>query len=128
MHDNQQDSEETMPVDSLLLHAPPAAEMALQLQLLYLAAIDFAARIAAVSYTSRILEHQLETASGTRYLRAYTDLDVILGLEKFVLKTMIFCDVTTVLNERAQLKMVIRSVPGSVALILGQTERQGLTT
>ncbi len=33
-----------------------------------------------------------------------------------------FHEVTTVLNERKHLKMVIRSVPDSVSLILGQTE------
>ncbi len=36
------------------------------------------------------------------------------GLQKFILKTMIFRDVTTVLNERKHLQMVIRSVPDSV--------------
>jgi hypothetical protein len=40
---------------------------------------------------------------------------------------MMFCDVTTVLNERKHFKMVIRSVPESVSLILGRTERLGLT-
>jgi hypothetical protein len=36
--------------------------------------------------------------------------------------------VTTVLNERKHLKMVIRSVPDSFSLILDQTERSGLST
>ncbi len=40
-------------------------------------------------------------------------------LEKNILKTMMFCDVTTVLNERKHLEMVIRSVPDTVKLILG---------
>ncbi len=37
--------------------------------------------------------------------------------EKNILKTMIFREVTTVLNERKHLKMAIRSVPDSVSLI-----------
>ncbi len=41
------------------------------------------------------------------------------GLESFILKTMLFRDITTVLNERKHLKMVIWSVPDSVSLILG---------
>jgi hypothetical protein len=45
----------------------------------------------------------------------------------FILKNMTFCEVTTVLNERKHLKMVIRSVPDSVSLILGRTEWPGLT-
>ncbi len=45
----------------------------------------------------------------------------------FILKTMMFRDVTTVLNESKHLKMVIRSVPDSVSLNLGQTECPGLT-
>ncbi len=44
------------------------------------------------------------------------------GREKFILKTMMFRDVTTVLNERKHLKMVIRSDSDSVSLILGRTE------
>ncbi len=47
--------------------------------------------------------------------------------EKNILKTMMFRDVTTVLNERKHLKMVIRSVPDSVILFLGRTEWSGLT-
>ena len=46
--------------------------------------------------------------------------------EKNILKTMMFRDEMTVLNERKHLKMVIRSVPDSVILILGRTEWQGL--
>ncbi len=48
----------------------------------------------------------------------------IFGRENFILKTMMFRGpgVTTVLNERKHLKMVIRSVPDSVSLILGRTE------
>jgi hypothetical protein len=42
--------------------------------------------------------------------------------EKNILKTMMFRDVRTVLNEIKHLKMVIRSVPDSVSLILGRTE------
>jgi hypothetical protein len=43
------------------------------------------------------------------------------------LKTMIFCDVTTVLNERKHLKIAFRSVPDSVSLVLDQMDRPGLT-
>ena len=49
------------------------------------------------------------------------------GREIFILKTMLFRDITTVLNERKHLKMVIWSVPDSVSLILGRTEWPGLT-
>jgi hypothetical protein len=42
----------------------------------------------------------------------------------FILKTVMFRDVMTVLNERKRLKMVIRSVPDAVSLILGRTEWQ----
>ncbi len=45
----------------------------------------------------------------------------------FILKTMMFHEVTTVLNERKHLKMVIRSAPDAVSLILGGTEWLGLT-
>jgi hypothetical protein len=38
--------------------------------------------------------------------------------EIFILKTMLYYDITTVSNERKNLKMVIRSVPYSVCLIL----------
>ena len=38
-----------------------------------------------------------------------------------------FRDVTTVLNERKHLKMVIRSVPDSISLFLDRTDRPGLT-
>jgi hypothetical protein len=56
------------------------------------------------------------------------DLDGrFLGLEIFILKTMMFREVTTVLNERKHLEMVIRSVPDSVGLFLGRTEWLGLT-
>ncbi len=41
---------------------------------------------------------------------------------------MMFCEVTTVLNEIKHLKMVARSIPYLVSLILGLTERLGLTT
>ncbi len=44
---------------------------------------------------------------------------VIILLEKFILKTMLFCDLKTVLKRKKYLKMVIRSVPDSVSLILG---------
>jgi hypothetical protein len=40
---------------------------------------------------------------------------------------MMFFEVTTVLNERKHLEMVIRSVPDSVSLILGRTKCPGLT-
>ncbi len=49
------------------------------------------------------------------------------GRENFIFKTLMFRGVTTFLNERKHLKMVIRSVPDSVSLILGRTEWQGLT-
>jgi hypothetical protein len=39
------------------------------------------------------------------------------GREIFTLKTMLFRDILTVLNERKHLKMVIWSVPDSVSLI-----------
>ncbi len=39
---------------------------------------------------------------------------------------MMFREVTTVLNDRRHLKMVIRSVPDAVSLILGRTEWMGL--
>jgi hypothetical protein len=39
------------------------------------------------------------------------------SLEIFILKIMMFRDLTTVLNERKHLKMIIRSVPHSVSLI-----------
>jgi hypothetical protein len=42
--------------------------------------------------------------------------------EKYVLNTIMFRDVRTLLNERKPLKMVIRSAPDSVSLILGRTE------
>jgi hypothetical protein len=48
------------------------------------------------------------------------------GWEIFILKTMVFREVPTILNEIKHLKMVIRSVPDSVSLILGRTERPGL--
>jgi hypothetical protein len=67
-------------------------------------------------------------ASGTRYQRACTTRMAVFwpGIF-FILKTMMFHAVTTVLNERAHLKMVIRSVADSVSLSLGRTERQGPT-
>ncbi len=43
-----------------------------------------------------------------------------------LLKTVMFCGVMTVLNERKHYKMVSRSVQESVSLILGRIERQGL--
>ena len=51
----------------------------------------------------------------------------VFGLEILVLKTMMFRDLTTVLNERKHLKMLIRSVPDSVSPILGRAECLGLT-
>ncbi len=48
--------------------------------------------------------------------------------EKNILKTMMFRDVTTDLNERKHLKMVIRSVPDSISLFFGRAEWLGLTT
>ncbi len=41
---------------------------------------------------------------------------------KNILKTIMLREVTTVLNDRKYLKMVIRSVPDAVSLILGRTE------
>ncbi len=52
---------------------------------------------------------------------------VIFGREKYILKTMLFRYVTTLLNERKLLKMVIRSVPDSVSLIFGRPEWPGRT-
>ncbi len=48
--------------------------------------------------------------------------------ENFILKTMMFRNVSTVLNERKDVKitMVVRSVPDSFSLILGRIERLGL--
>jgi hypothetical protein len=43
-------------------------------------------------------------------------------LKIFILKTMMLRDVTRLLNERKHLKMVIRSVPDSLSLILGRAE------
>ncbi len=45
--------------------------------------------------------------------------DCFLAGAKNILKTMMFHDVATVLNERKHLQMVTRSVPDSVSLILG---------
>ncbi len=42
--------------------------------------------------------------------------------EKLVLKSMVFSDVATDLNEREHLKMVIRSVPDYVSIIVDQTK------
>ncbi len=53
-------------------------------------------------------------------------LMVIFCRENFILKTMMICNVTTVLNERKDLNMVVRSVPDSNSLILGWTKRPGL--
>jgi hypothetical protein len=44
------------------------------------------------------------------------------GRENIILKNIMFREITTVLNERAYLKMVIRLVPDAVRLILGRTE------
>ncbi len=68
-----------------------------------------------------------DAASGTRYQRACTTRMTVFWPGNFILKTMMFRDVTTVLNERKHLKMVIRSVPDSVSLNLGRTECPGLT-
>jgi hypothetical protein len=43
---------------------------------------------------------------------------VIFLPEFFILKSTLFREVTTVLNERKQLNMVIRSVPDSLSLVL----------
>jgi hypothetical protein len=58
------DSEEetSMPVDGSLLNAPPGEQMVLHCQSLYRSAIALAALIAAISYTSMLLEHQLDNA------------------------------------------------------------------
>jgi hypothetical protein len=45
----------------------------------------------------------------------------------FILKSMMFHEVTTVLNKRKHLKMVIRSIPDAVSLILGRTQWLGFT-
>ncbi len=49
------------------------------------------------------------------------------GPENFILKTMMFREVTTVLNERTHLEMVGRSVPDDTSQILGWTKWLGLT-
>jgi hypothetical protein len=49
------------------------------------------------------------------------------GRGKNIMKTVMFRDMTTVLNESKHLEMVIRSVPDSVSLILGRTAWPGLT-
>jgi hypothetical protein len=49
------------------------------------------------------------------------------GREIFILKTMKFREITTVLNERKHLEIAIRSVSDSVSLIFGRTEWAGLT-
>jgi hypothetical protein len=43
------------------------------------------------------------------------------GLENFILKTMMFRDVMTILNERKHLKMVIRSIGSSEPMQNDQT-------
>jgi hypothetical protein len=57
-------------------------------------------------------------------LKSVHDSDCRFWAGKNILKNMMFRDVTTVLNERKHLKMVIRSVPDSVilCLILDRTE------
>ncbi len=53
-------------------------------------------------------------------LKSYTDLDgPFLAGYFFILKTIMFGDIKTILNERKHLKMVIRSVTYLVSLILG---------
>jgi hypothetical protein len=44
------------------------------------------------------------------------------GQEFYILKTVMFREVTTALNERKHLKLEIRSVPDSFSLILGRNE------
>ena len=51
-----------MPVDGSLLNAPSGEELARHRLSLYRSALALAARIADVSYTSKILEAQLEDA------------------------------------------------------------------
>ncbi len=60
----------------------------------------------------------VRTANGTRYQRAYNS-DGHFWQVNFMLKSMMFCDVTNVQNKRKHLKMMIRSVPDSASLILG---------
>jgi hypothetical protein len=67
------------------------------------------------------------SASGTRYSRACTTRMAVFLPGKFILKPIMFREVTTVLNERKHLIMVIRSVPDAVSLILGRTEWLGIT-
>ncbi len=43
------------------------------------------------------------------------------------MKSSIFRDVTTVLNERKHLKKVFRSVSDSITLFLDRSDRQGVT-
>ncbi len=58
-------------------------------------------------------------ASRTRYQRACTTQMAVFCPEKNIIKKIMFRDVTTVLNERKPLKMVIRSFPDSFSLFLG---------
>ncbi len=51
----------------------------------------------------------------------------IFRLGKLILKTMIFCDKTTILNEKKHLNIVFRSVPDSVSFDLDRPNRSGLT-
>jgi hypothetical protein len=68
------------------------------------------------------LQMKPAAASGTRYLRACMTRMAVFWPGKKILRTMMFREVTTVLNDRKHLKMVIRSVPDAVSLILGRTE------
>jgi hypothetical protein len=61
-----------------------------------------------------------QAASGMRYARLGWP---VFGREIFTLKTMMFREITTVLNERKHLKMVIMSVPDAVSLILHSAEQ-----
>ncbi len=79
-------------------------------------------------YTCTYVVHgyYLLYAYTTRQLAAWgTKEHALLGwkffsLEKNILKTMMFSDVTIVLNNRKHLKMVIWSVPDSVSLVYAE--------
>ena len=68
------------------------------------------------------------TGNGTRPIFSCVTWKAIFYQNFFILKTIMYHDSTTVLNERKHLKIVIRSVPDSISLFLDQTNRPGLTT
>ncbi len=66
------------------------------------------------------VQYQLAERGTEEHTPSVTDSDgQFFGREYCILKSMMFRDETTVLNEREQFKMVDRTVPESVSLILG---------